>query len=327
MRMPFIRTLRDSFSRGFLLGLLALAPLLSAAFLLEDELGLLGAGAFCPQSITLRRSDAELRLAARAIEKGRCTLVFASSEGSGSAASASLHQLAAKPGLTWVRDYEGFAALRALAYLRRTHTHPARIIVIVNHHYARSANRPMPDLGETWFAEAFAQARLKNPGVLQLYLRPRPASRVGPLRELFSRITRPLRAFSLAQSPQDRAAVPRTPDAQPADTIGDLKNTPFAVALEELCKENGAEIVLFPLNEKLERSLGLDPAEQMARIKKAAAVCRRAMNLEQGEAFFVDRIHWSEEGRRAMARTITDSSLSSGNSDTPPEAPEVRPQS
>jgi hypothetical protein len=278
--------------------------------MLEDEFGFLPAPGFCPASISLRRSDAELRFISRAVEKSRCTLIFASSEGSSTGGGPSLHELIASPGFTVVRDYQGFAPLRALAYLRRTETHPVRMIVLVNHHYARGANRPLPDLGETWFAEPFAQRRLKNPGILGLYMRDRHSSAFGPLRELLGRLTR-FRTGLFSFSGSAQAAMLQTQERPGTnDAIARLDGTPFVHALSELCKEDGAEIVLLPLHAKLERSLGLDPDEQTARIVNAARGCRRSVLLREMDGpFWLDRIHWNEEGRRMLAGILIQSNL------------------
>ena len=63
------------------------------------------------------------------------------------------------------------------------------------------------------------------------------------------------------------------------------------------------------LNRPLARELGLDPAAQMARIVDAAKVCRAVLLAEMDGPYWLDRIHWNEDGRRVLARRITDSSL------------------
>lgn len=299
------------FGAGFLAGFFLLAPGLSILFLLQDEFAFLPAPAFCPASISLRTSDAELRFLSRAVEKAGCTLVFASSEGS-SGGGPPLHSLSQKPGFVFVRDYHGFAPLRALAYIRRTGTHP-RMLVLINHHYARAANKAAPDLGETWFAEGFAQSRLKEPGVLTGYMKPSAAARISPLREVLFRVNRSamemLRPQQSSEQPSQQQEPAPAPAAQNLAGIGRLDGTLFAQALAEVCGEPGIEVFLLPLNSKKERELGLDPAEQMRRIQDAAAVCKKVHQLPDLDQFFSDRIHWNEAGRRLLLERITEPSL------------------
>jgi hypothetical protein len=184
--------------------------------------------------------------------------------------------------------------------------------VLVNHHYARSSNRPAPDLGETWFAEGFAQSRLKSPGVLAGYLKQTNASRIGPLREFFFRMNRSVLARLHPQPAENQKQ--EAPDAANAarvwDAIGNLDGTLFAQALAEVCKEPGTQIVILPLNSKMEREAGLDPAEQMNRILTAAAPVCKSLHTVQGlDNFWHDRIHWNEAGRRLLLDRITEPSL------------------
>ena len=92
------------------------------------------------------------------------------------------------------------------------------------------------------------------------------------------------------------------------DSIHDLSGTPFALAITEICREKEAEIVLFPLHAEFERSLGLDPDEQASRIARTLSECKKVRKLPDARAW-IDRIHWNETGRRAMAAELIKPSL------------------
>lgn len=296
-----MRVLKQFTARGFLAGFFVLAPLFSALFLLEDEFGFAAHFApepGCPRSIDMRVSNAELRFAAKGLEN--CVLLFASSEGAAGGGRA-LHELKKASRLVMVQNYEGFAALRALAYRERTKTSP-KMIVFVNHHYARRANAPAPGLSDTWAAERFRSSQFTHPLLREHTIAESP-SRLSILREILARTRRSI------QEQQARFET-RVATNEPVTADDDSM---FARVLRELCATS-ARTIFLPLNSEYEKNIGLSPQKEQAALEYAARSCSITY-AKVPDGHWFDRVHLDEAGRSQLLSEaeLTASSWTSDN--------------